>query len=280
MPAHDVTVIGSYSINNYTLTYKLDGNIYKTYTVAYGSVITPESAPKKEGYTFSGWSGLPTTMPAHDVTVTGSFVLTSTPLDIVITNAGYATFYDSQHAYVLPNGLSAQVVTNVSNGKLTYRTIADGSVTGIIPKGTAVILVSEGKSSGTYTLTTTESNTSYSGTNLLQGSDETRMTTGDGLHYKLSYGKTGTSWDNVFGWYWGAQDGAPFQIEGHKAWLVVPNGGTRAEGFTINGDATEIAGIEPDEEGHDVYYDIQGRRINAPTNRGLYIMNGKKVVIK
>ena len=27
----------------------------------------------KKGYTFSGWSEIPETMPAHDVTVTGSF---------------------------------------------------------------------------------------------------------------------------------------------------------------------------------------------------------------
>ncbi len=201
-------------------------------------------------------------------------------VDITISTAGYSTFYNSQFAYVLPNGLSAQVVTNASNGKLTYKTIADGNTAGIVPKGTAVILASDGKRPGIFTLSPTISDASYSGTNLLHGSDETIMTTGNGYHYKLSYGKTGTIWDNVFGWYWGAQDGTPFQIEGHKAWLVVPNGGTRAEGFTIDGDATEIISIVSEEEGLDVYYDIQGRRISIPTNKGLYIKNGKKVVIK
>ena len=40
----------------------------------YGATITPEAAPKKEGYTFSGWSEIPKTMPAHDVIVIGTFI--------------------------------------------------------------------------------------------------------------------------------------------------------------------------------------------------------------
>lgn len=73
MPAHDVTVTGTFSINTYKLTYKVDGEVYRTYDVEYGATITPEAAPTKEGYTFSGWSEIPTTMPAHDVIVTGTF---------------------------------------------------------------------------------------------------------------------------------------------------------------------------------------------------------------
>ena len=203
-------------------------------------------------------------------------------MNIFISNAGYATFYDSRYAYVLPNGLSAQVVTNASNGKLTYRTIADGNASGIIPKGTAVMLTSDGQTSSTYTLTASQSTNTYNGTNLLHGSDNATTTTGNGYHYKLSYGKTGTSWDNVFGWYWGAQNGAPFQIEGNKAWLVVPlSAVTRADiGYSIDGDATGIIDMEAGDKASDIYYDILGRRISTPTNKGLYIKNGKKVIIK
>ena len=201
--------------------------------------------------------------------------------NIYIHSVGYSTFYDSSKSYVLPNGLSAKVVTNVSNNKLTYKTIAEGKNAGILPKGTAVILTSDGNQASTYTLTATESNASYSGTNLLHGSDEATMTTGNGYHYKLSYGQTGTQWNGVMGWYWGAQDGAPFQIGGHKAWLVVPNDGTRAEGFTVDGYDIEIIDMASDDEVHNVfYYDIQGRRISTPTRSGLYIKNGKKVIIK
>ena len=199
-----------------------------------------------------------------------------------LSDRGYATFYSSESAYTLPNGLSAQVVTGASNGKLTYKTIADGSVSGVIPKGTAVMLVSDSKQSGTYTLTSSESTATYTGTNLLRGCDEATTTTGDGYHYKLSYGHSGTSWSNIFGWYWGAQNGAPFQIEGHKAWLVVPKGsGSRAAGFSIEGDMLGIETLDGSTiSPSDDCYDLQGRRVSQPTKKGLYIKNGKKVAVR
>ena len=75
MPAKDVTVTGSYTINKYTLTYTVDGETYKTYELEYGTSITSEEEPTKEGYTFSGWSEIPETMPASDVTVSGIFIV-------------------------------------------------------------------------------------------------------------------------------------------------------------------------------------------------------------
>ena len=76
MPNHDVTVTGSFSINSYTLTYLVDGEVYKSSSVVYGTALTPEADPEREDYTFSGWSEIPETMPDHDVTVTGSFAFT------------------------------------------------------------------------------------------------------------------------------------------------------------------------------------------------------------
>ena len=77
MPANDVEVTGSFSINSYKLTYKVDGNEYKSSTVKYGSDITAEPTPIKEGYTFSGWSNIPSTMPANDVEIIGTFSINS-----------------------------------------------------------------------------------------------------------------------------------------------------------------------------------------------------------
>ena len=89
MPDHDVTVTGTFAINSYKLTYKVDGVTYKTSTVVYGTAINPEPAPTKEGYTFSGWNGLPATMPAHDVTVTGTFAINSYKLTYLIDGVVY-----------------------------------------------------------------------------------------------------------------------------------------------------------------------------------------------
>ena len=91
MPAHDVTVNGSFSINTYSLKYVVDGAEYKTITVEYGATITPEAEPTKEGYTFSGWSEIPETMPAHDVTVNGSFSINSYTLEYIVDGEVYKT---------------------------------------------------------------------------------------------------------------------------------------------------------------------------------------------
>ena len=84
MPARDIEVTGTFTINSYKLTYKVDGNVYgEEETYKYGAKITPRKAPTKEGYTFSGWSGVPETMPARDVEVTGTFNVIKAPkLDI------------------------------------------------------------------------------------------------------------------------------------------------------------------------------------------------------
>ncbi len=75
MPGNDVTVTGTYTANSYTVTYMVDGEVYKTENYAYGATIAAAEAPTKEGHTFSGWSEVPETMPAKDVTVTGYFTI-------------------------------------------------------------------------------------------------------------------------------------------------------------------------------------------------------------
>ena len=123
MPAHDITVTGSFTINKYKLTYIVDGEVYKSYDIEYGTTITPEFAPTKEGYTFSGWSDIPATMPAHDVTVTGTFTRDGIVVDNVV-------FEETEDGVVLINGesLSGNVIipaTITANGQ-TYRVIAIG----------------------------------------------------------------------------------------------------------------------------------------------------------
>ncbi len=92
MPDHDVVVTGSFSVNSYTLTYVLDGETYQTFTIVYGEQPTAVTVPDREGYTFSGWEGLPSTMPANDVTVTGSYTVNTYTLTYVLDGETYGTF--------------------------------------------------------------------------------------------------------------------------------------------------------------------------------------------
>ena len=91
MPASDVTITGSYTINKYKLIYQVDDETYMTVEIAYGSSITPEENPSKEGYTFSGWSEIPETMPASDVTITGSYTVNKYKLTYVVDDETYKT---------------------------------------------------------------------------------------------------------------------------------------------------------------------------------------------
>ena len=57
------------------LIYMVDDAVYRIYEIEEGLSIIPEPAPTKEGYTFSGWSNIPATMPAEDVVINGSFTI-------------------------------------------------------------------------------------------------------------------------------------------------------------------------------------------------------------
>jgi hypothetical protein len=102
MPANDVTVSGSFTINKYKLTYMVDGSEYKSYDIEYGATITPETYPTKEGYSFSGWSDIPTTMPARDVTVTGSFSRGAYTLTYIVDGVTYKTVNYDYGATITP----------------------------------------------------------------------------------------------------------------------------------------------------------------------------------
>ena len=71
VPANDVTYTATFKINKYNVTFDVDGKVFSTATLEYGSAITaPESIPTKEGYTFKSWKDYAdgATVPANDVT--------------------------------------------------------------------------------------------------------------------------------------------------------------------------------------------------------------------
>ena len=137
MPAHDVTVTGTFSINTYKLTYMVDGQTYKTYDVEYGASITPEPTPTKEGYTFSGWSEIPTTMPAHDVTVTGSFSINKYKLTYVVDGQTYKTYDVEYGAAITPEPAPTKEGYTFSGWSEIPATMPahDVTVTGTFTKG-------------------------------------------------------------------------------------------------------------------------------------------------
>ena len=102
MPANDITITGQYTINSYKLSYVVDGVEYKSYDVVYNAAITPEPDPTKEGYSFSGWSEIPETMPAHDVTISGTFDINIYKLTYIMDNKVYKETKYEYGATIIP----------------------------------------------------------------------------------------------------------------------------------------------------------------------------------
>ena len=75
VPANDVTYEGHYSVNTYQLIYEVDGEIVQVIDADYGSTITLIDEPEKVGHSFSGWSEVPMTMPARNLTISGTFTI-------------------------------------------------------------------------------------------------------------------------------------------------------------------------------------------------------------
>lgn len=89
MPAEDQSFTATYTLNDYTVTYLVDGTTLETQTYHFGDTITAPTAPAKEGYTFDGWydgtnTALPATMPSKDLTVTAKYTINTHALKFIV----------------------------------------------------------------------------------------------------------------------------------------------------------------------------------------------------
>ena len=69
------------------------------------------------------------------------------------------------------------------------------------------------------------------------------------------------------------------EVGPNKAWLSVNNSNARAISIVFD-DATKITNTNLTNITNGEWYTIDGRKVNAPSKKGIYIMNGKKVVVK
>ena len=109
MPAEDVTITGSFTANNYIVTFMIDGEVYDTATVEYGTKIELPTPPEKEGYIFSGWVEVPETMPAEDIVIEGSYEVDTTGINAIELDL------ERNEVYNL-NGLRITETENLSRG--------------------------------------------------------------------------------------------------------------------------------------------------------------------
>lgn len=223
-------------------------------------------------------------------------------ITVEITPVGYATLFYSDKNLIVPEGVVAKkfilvVETPPSNdpAPMMNSKRADESTTieevaietgDIIPAGTGVVIEAIEKSEKNQTfefaVATLSEPLDVDANNILYGSDEPTMTNeiveGDNLYYVLSTDKNG---ENV-GFYWGAKKGVAFMNGAHKAFLAIPkSSGVNASSFVFD-ELTGIRAITVDStEGAEGVYTLSGMRIDGKQlPKGIYIVNGKKMVIK
>lgn len=194
----------------------------------------------------------------------GNYTFTSvdllyTPTVSISASAGYATL--GYAAALDLTGIEAYTAA-VSGSKVVLTSVKGKK----IPGGTGIIL----EGSGDVTIPLTTEATDEITDNQLLVSDGT--VTGDGSTiYVLANGTSGV------GFYLVEYGSA---ITAGKAYLISGSGARQFIGFGDDNGATGIDSLTPAlSKGEEVYYDLQGRRVAQPT-KGLYIVNGKKVIIK
>lgn len=205
-------------------------------------------------------------VPAGEVTISSTdaiciYKISFTPADVPmitaeITDAGYATF-SSLFEVEIPDGVEAYYASASDGSTVTMTSIDDG----VIPAGTGVVLKCE---PGSYTMAVSNTGATLDGTNLLKANIADR-TPGEAEYYTLAAGpKFSKSTGGV--------------LAAGKAYLVIPGGSARTMTMKFSGEATGISELKSvAEEG--ALYNLSGARVSKPT-KGLYIQNGKKLIVK
>jgi hypothetical protein len=265
----------------YTLIYQVDGETYQEYELEEGAEITAIEEPTKEGYTFSGWSTIPATMPAEDVTIIGTFTKNEpkeeevdTGEDVIkITSAGQTTWC-SKHDLDFTDieGLKAYIAPGYDRESGTIWLMRVFKV----PAGEGILLMGDAKE---YKVPHKPTTTYY--TNMFVGTTEPKTiyeSEGEYTNYYLSSGTSGVGFYRV-------TDADGVQLKANRAYLPLKTS-TQAStrgfvGMEFGDDGTTgMRNLTPAlSKGEGVYYNLQGQRVDKP-GKGLYILNGKKVVVK
>ena len=196
-------------------------------------------------------------------------VYTKTDADVTIPSSGFGTFC---YQYpldldLLDENAKAYIVTSVEGTNVTLKRI-----TGTIKGGVPFILYGSNEE---HTLYTAESSSTVPAGNMLVGTlapTYITATNGDYTNFGMKSGKFVKAANGV--------------MPANKAYLPVLTsilgGGAREFNFIFDDDTT--TGIRQTENlelrTENAVYDLQGRKVAQPTRGGLYIVNGRKVVIK
>lgn len=178
--------------------------------------------------------------------------------------------------YVTGGGLR---IVPLSSGNYSVSTIDKSEVQNgfYVPANTGVLLKTSIGSINYYTPFEKQDVTVDTSNQLVAVSENGVFEGKEGYrYYKLAYDNTSLA--TGLGFYWGADNGAPFKVVSGLAYLAVPvstDVGVKS-GFLFS--ETAKVGVVGAETKDMKMFTLSGQRVNVIKGRGVYIVNGKKVV--
>ena len=178
-----------------------------------------------------------------------------------VTEAGWATLYLGYNV-VIPEDVTCYVISEVAEESVVLEEITD-----VLPANTAVIVEAE---EGEYTFEVTEDAAEVESDMLGTTKDEYV----DDEAYVLGIV------DGVVGLYKAKMAGGVWLNNANKAYLPASvASGAASYSFRFGEGTTAIENVEVENEVKTIF-DLTGRRVEAITAPGIYIINGKKVLVK
>ncbi len=290
-------------------------------------LVVPEDAARY--YTEDIDDGYGAIVPTSGGWATIAYLREDTVTIPITTAEGYVTRY-SPYSYTLEPGLIGGIISGVDDeeGELVIEWAYDGSDNSknTVPAGSAILIKGPNGKANELSYANVTLNTDYKndsttvrnsgswmyGTVNPNYNDETKKGAGvtdvpndennsdSYKFYKLSYLEENDNGVKKLGFYWGAEEGAAFPINGGDdydydtgvklAWLAIDTSSTlkiRAF-YPLEENSTGIYEIEMYNSesyqsdtigsGNNVIYNLQGMKVKEMTKKGIYIVNGKKVL--
>lgn len=267
MPKSDLTLVAVFTEATYTLTFKIGDEVYGEPTqLAYGATITaPTDVPERTGYTFSGWQNVPETMPAQDLTIIGYYTKEKTYEPLSVGSSKYNTFYSTQPLYFQGSeSVKAFIAIQYSATEVKLR-----QVIGAVAANTPLVLKGDA-ANASANIEVVESGESY-GNNLLVGVRQSTSINSPQKYVLVEMSGTVKFADT---------GNHAATVPANKAYLQAP-AGANARQLTIifEGGVTAIEAISTENDDVPAVFNLSGQQVKNP-GKGLYIINGKKVIIK
>lgn len=214
------------------------------------------------------------------------YIELGTDVELTISPSGYSSLYYGDTNLALPEGVTGYVCdytegsSTISATEVYYK---DATSLNAVPKDCAVIL--KGTANTAYTLEAVDDDDvvfekDYN-TNILLGTDEAKQITADEGKYLYYFGYGS---DNTPGFFMDVANGAYVNNEAHKAYISISYNADAAGAKPLVldfGTTDAINGMSSAQESTDgKVYTLSGMQVSGTLQKGIYIKNGRKFIVK